>query len=157
MKGFASKVIFVGIWVCNYVFRGSKDGGEGASVARQSFLTTNCSGLSPWEFAQWSFKYSIIQQQLTMTYYAKKYPLCDLSIYITNGLTGNRDVLLRSQTAAPGTHHSWLIMIIDISRLKSVALCGIDSWNFAHFELINLLTFLNRMLIKQQCIGGCGA
>ena len=114
MKGFASKVIFVGIWVCNYVFRGSKDGGEGASVARQSFLTTNCSGLSPWEFAQWSFKYSIIQQQLTMTYYAKKYPLCDLSIYITNGLTGNsscstveEEVCLQGgQARLPGTHQS---------------------------------------------------
>ena len=148
MKGFASKVIFVGIWVCNYVFRGSKDGGEGASVARQSFLTTNCSGLSPWEFAQWSFKYSIIQQQLTMTYYTKKYPLCDLSIYITNGLTGNS----WCSTGKPGCQDT-----SSLSCLKSVAVCGIDSWNCAHFELINLLTFLNRMLIKQQCIGGCGA
>ena len=114
MKGFASKVIFVGIWVCNYVFRGSKDGGEGASVARQSFLTTNCSGLSPWEFAQWSFKYSIIQQQLTMTYYTKKYPLCDLSIYITNGLTGNS----WCSTEKPGrqghiTHH-WHCQLSEI-------------------------------------------
>ena len=49
------------------------------------------------------------------------------------------------------------LVIVDISRLKSVAVCGIDSWNLAHFELINPLIFLNRMLIKQQCIGGCGA
>ena len=56
---------------------------------RMSLVTTNWSGLSLWVSSLWSLKYCVIWQQLSMSYCDKKYPLCDLSIYITNELTGN--------------------------------------------------------------------